>query len=48
MLTKVVLSVLIFGSLSAIWFSLTGGALSLSVMLAIRRNPAAGRAFAET
>ena len=42
MLTKVVLSGLIFGSLSAIWFSLAGGTLSLIVMLAVRRNPAAG------
>ena len=42
MLTKVVLSGLIFGSLSAIWFSLAGGALSLAVMLAVRRNPGAG------
>lgn len=39
MLTKVVLSGLIFGSLSAIWFSLAGGALSLAVMLLVRRNP---------
>ena len=42
MLTKVVLSGLIFGSLSAIWFSLAGGTLSLIVMLAVRRNPGAG------
>ncbi len=42
MLTKVVLSGLIFGSLSAIWFSLAGGALSLAVMLTVRRNPGAG------
>ena len=42
MLTKVVLSGLIFGSLSAIWFSLAGGALSLAVMLAVRRNPGIG------
>ena len=40
MLTKVVLSGLIFGSLSAIWFSLAGGALSLAVMLLVRKNPA--------
>ena len=39
MLTKVVLSGLIFGSLSAIWFSLAGVALSLAVMLLVRRNP---------
>ena len=42
MLTKVVLSGLIFGSLSAIWFSLAGGVLSLAVMLAVRKNPGAG------
>ena len=42
MLTKVVLSGLIFGSLSAIWFSLAGGALSLAVMLAVRKNPGIG------
>lgn len=42
MLTKVVLSGLIFGSLSAIWFSLAGGALSLIVMLAVRKNPGIG------
>ena len=42
MLTKVLLSGLIFGSLSAIWFSLAGGALSLLVMLLIRKNPGRG------
>ena len=42
MLTKVLLSGLIYGSLSAIWFSLAGGALSLLVMLLIRKNPARG------
>jgi len=42
MLTKVVLSGLIFGSLSAIWFSLAGGALSLAVMLLVRKKPARG------
>ncbi len=42
MLTKVVLSGLIFGSLSAILFSLSGGVLSLIVMLIIRKNPARG------
>lgn len=42
MLTKVLLSGLIFGSLSAIMFSLAGGALSLAVMLLIRKNPARG------
>ena len=42
MLTKVVLSGFIFGSLSAILFSLSGGVLSLAVMLIIRKNPARG------
>lgn len=42
MLTKVLLSGLIYGSLSAIWFSLAGGALSLLVMLLIRKNPERG------
>ena len=42
MLTKVLLSGLIYGSLSAIWFSLAGGALSLLVMLLIRKNPGLG------
>ena len=42
MLTKVLLSGLIYGSLSAIMFSLAGGALSLAVMLLIRKNPAGG------
>ena len=42
MLTKVVLSGLIFGSLSAIMFSLAGGTLSLAVMLLVRRNPSRG------
>ncbi len=42
MLAKVVLSGLIFGSLSAIWFSLAGGVLSLAVMLAVRKNPSLG------
>ena len=45
MLTKVLLSGLIYGSLSAIWFSLAGGTLSLLVMLLIRKNPVRG-AFA--
>lgn len=46
MLTKVVLSGFLFGSLSAILYSLSGGALSLLVMLLIRRRPAAGAAAA--
>ena len=42
MLAKVVLSGLIFGSLSAILYSLSGGLLSLLVMLLVRRYPKAG------
>ena len=42
MLTKVVLSGFLFGSLTAILYSLAGGVLSLAVMLAIRRKPDAG------
>ncbi len=42
MLTKVVLSGFLFGSLTAILYSLSGGVLSLAVMLLIRRKPAAG------
>ena len=42
MLTKVVLSGLLFGSLTAILYSLSGGALSLAVMLLIRRKPESG------
>ena len=42
MLTKVVLSGFLFGSLSAILYSLSGGVLSLLVMLLVRRKPAAG------
>ena len=42
MVTKVLLSGLIYGSLSAIMFSLAGGALSLAVMLLIRKNPERG------
>ena len=42
MLTKVVLSGFLFGSLSAILFSLSGGVLSLIVMLLIRKKPEAG------
>lgn len=42
MLTKVLLSGFLFGSLSAIIYSLSGGVLSLLVMLLIRRKPWAG------
>lgn len=42
MLAKVVLSGLIFGSLSAILYSLAGGLLSLGVMLLVRHHPKAG------
>ena len=42
MLTKVVLSGFLFGSLSAILFSLSGGVLGLIVMLLIRKKPEAG------
>ena len=42
MLTKVVLSGFLFGSLSAILYSLSGGILSLAVMLLIRKRPEAG------
>ena len=42
MLTKVVLSGFLFGSLTAILYSLSGGVLSLVVMLLVRRKPAAG------
>lgn len=42
MLTKVLLSGFLFGSLTAILYSLSGGILSLLVMLAIRKRPAAG------
>ena len=42
MLTKVVLSGFLFGSLSAILFSLSGGVLSLLVMLLLRKKPEAG------
>lgn len=38
MLVKVVLSGLIYGSLTAILYSLAGGILSLAVMLAVRRR----------
>ena len=42
MLTKVFLSGFLFGSLSAILYSLSGGILSLAVMLLIRKKPTAG------
>ena len=42
MLVKVVLSGLLFGSLTAILYSLSGGVLSLLTMLAVKRKPAAG------
>ena len=42
MLAKVLLSGLMFGSLSAILYSLSGGVLSLAVMLLIRHSPAKG------
>ncbi|MGX8705242.1 MAG: Gx transporter family protein, partial [bacterium] len=42
MLTKVLLSGFLFGSMSAILYSLSGGILSLLVMLLIRKKPAAG------
>ena len=42
MLTKVVLSGFLFGSLTAILYSLSGGLLSLAVMLLLRKKPEAG------
>ena len=42
MLTKVVLSGFLFGSMTAILYSLSGGILSLLVMLLIRKKPALG------
>lgn len=42
MLTKVLLSGFLFGSMSAILYSLSGGVLSLLVMLLVRRNAQAG------
>ncbi len=42
MLTKVVLSGFLFGSLTAILYSLSGGILSLGVMLLIRKRPDLG------
>lgn len=46
MLTKVILSGFLFGSLTAILYSLSGGILSLAVMLLIRKRPAQGAAAA--
>ena len=42
MLTKVFLSGFMFGSMSAILYSLSGGAMSLVVMLLVRRNAKIG------
>lgn len=42
MLTKVVLSGFMFGSMSAIIYSLSGGILSLIVMLLVKKRPAVG------
>ena len=42
MLTKVILSGFLFGSLTAILYSLSGGILSLLVMLLIRKKPESG------
>ena len=42
MLTKVLLSGFLFGSMSAILYSLAGGVLSLTVMLLVKKNPRAG------
>ena len=42
MLAKVFLSGFMFGSMSAILYSLCGGALSLAVMLLVKRNPRIG------
>ena len=42
MLAKVFLSGFMFGSMSAILYSLAGGALSLSVMLLVRHRPRSG------
>jgi heptaprenyl diphosphate synthase len=46
MLTKVVLSGFLFGSLTAILYSLSGGILSLTVMLLIRNRPDRGALIA--
>ena len=42
MITKVILSGFLFGSLNAMLYSLAGSALSLAVMLAFRRKPGRG------
>ena len=42
MLTKVILSGFLFGSLTAILYSLSGGVLSLLVMLLVRKKPESG------
>ena len=42
MLTKVILSGFLFGSLTAILYSLSGGGLSLLVMLLVRKKPESG------
>ena len=42
MLTKVFLSGFLFGSMSAILYSLSGGVLSLAVMLLVRKNAKVG------
>ena len=42
MLTKVLLSGFLFGSMSAILYSLSGGLLSLTVMLLVRKNAKVG------
>ena len=42
MLTKVVLSGFLFGSVSSMMYSFAGGALSLAVMLLVRRKPEIG------
>lgn len=42
MLTKVLLSGFLFGSLNAILYSLSGGVLSLAVMLLVKRHPRMG------
>ena len=42
MLAKVVLSGLLYGSMSAILYSLSGGVLSLITMLLMKKNPRAG------
>ena len=42
MLTKVLLSGFLFGSMSAIIYSLAGGVLSLTIMLLVRKKPGTG------